>query len=84
MNSVRDVKQRKVGMGTMTYQPTDDQLSTGSFAERISDFAESIYWMYYIHLPFYLMTSFDAFCLHTFFLAIFTLSLFGFIKYIFL
>lgn len=49
--------------------------------DAIGDFVESLYWMYYIHLPFYLMTSFDSFCLHAFFLIIFSLSFFGVIKY---
>ncbi|QLL32173.1 hypothetical protein HG536_0C03410 [Torulaspora globosa] len=49
--------------------------------DAIADFVESLYWMYYIHLPYYLMTSFDSFCLHTFFLIIFSLSVFGVIKY---
>lgn len=49
--------------------------------DTIADFTESLYWMYYIHLPFYLMTSFDSFCLHAFFLIIFSLSVFGVIKY---
>ena len=50
---------------------------------RFEDFMDRIYWMYYIHMPYYLMTSFDAFCLHTFFLMIFSLSLFGIVKYCF-
>ncbi|CCH62851.1 hypothetical protein TBLA_0I01920 [Henningerozyma blattae CBS 6284] len=65
----------------------DAKVRTGTkdtFPQKIADCFEKLYWIYYIHLPFYLMTSFDSFCLHVFFLMIFSLSLFGIIKYIFL
>ena len=58
--------------------------SKNSHMDFIEDIGEKIYWVYYIHLPYYLMTSFDSFCLHVFFLVIFSLSFFGLIKYCFL
>ncbi|AET38360.1 Tsc3p Ecym_2649 [Eremothecium cymbalariae DBVPG len=72
----------KKARGTMVYAPTNAQKSKGGFIERVSNSIENLYWMYYIHLPYYLMTNFDSFCLHTMFLIIFTLSLFGLGKWI--
>lgn len=66
----------------MVYTPTDAQQATGKVHEKVYKFFESLYWMYYIHLPYYLMTSFDSFCLHVFFLVVFTLSLFGLLKWV--
>ncbi|KAM3164452.1 Serine palmitoyltransferase-regulating protein TSC3 [Lachancea thermotolerans] len=77
-------KSPKMNDGTMVYRPTDEELSKGTFMEKVLDFCENLYWMYYIHLPYYLMTTGDAFCLHAFFLAMLTFALFGLIKYIFL
>ncbi|EDO16676.1 hypothetical protein Kpol_1052p23 [Vanderwaltozyma polyspora DSM 70294] len=51
------------------------------FVELLEKLGEKLYWIYYIHLPFYLMTSFDSFCLHSSFLIAFTVGCFGFIKY---
>lgn len=74
---------------TMVYVETirERKLREGSgkgVMDKLADFIESLYWMYYIHLPFYLMTSFDSACLHVFFLTIFSLSFFGILKYCFL
>lgn len=74
---------------TMVYVETirERKLRDGSgkgVMDKLADFIESLYWMYYIHLPFYLMTSFDSACLHVFFLTIFSLSFFGILKYCFL
>ncbi|CCD22896.1 Tsc3p NDAI_0A07420 [Naumovozyma dairenensis CBS 421] len=77
---------------TMTYVPTNKEIKEkrrgvngkASITEKIEEIVEKLYWMYYIHLPYYLMTSFDSFCLHVFFLTIFSLSVFGVIKYCFL
>ncbi|QEU62341.1 Tsc3 [Kluyveromyces lactis] len=74
----------KKSRGTMIYTPTNQQMSRGGIAEKLADFVKNLYWVYYIHLPFYLMTSLDAFCLHTIFLVVVSLSLFGLLKYIFL
>ncbi|SCW01662.1 LAFE_0E04544g1_1 [Lachancea fermentati] len=82
MSTVKMNRSNSLRRGKMIFSPTDEQQSTGSLSEKVSNFFENLYWMYYIHLPYYLMTSFDAFCLHIFFLTIFTLSLFGIIKYI--
>lgn len=84
MNKNEVEKGQETNNGTMIYRPTDEELSNGSFLEKVSNFGENLYWMYYIHLPYYLMTTGDAFCLHTFFLAMLTLGLFGLVKYIFL
>ncbi|SCU80347.1 LADA_0B06744g1_1 [Lachancea dasiensis] len=84
MSATGAIKSQKLSHGTFIYRPTDDELSTGSLWEKLSNFGENLYWMYYIHLPYYLMTSGDAFCLHSFFLAMFTLGVFGLIKYLFL
>lgn len=77
MKYVETVREHKIrespGMSTI------DKLG-----DMIGDFVESLYWMYYIHLPYYLMTSFDSFCLHAFFLTIFSLGFFGIIKYLLL
>ncbi|CCC71829.1 hypothetical protein NCAS_0I01610 [Naumovozyma castellii] len=77
---------------TMIFVPTNKELKEkrraangrGSIMEKVEEIVEKLYWMYYIHLPYYLMTSFDSFCLHLFFLTIFSLSVFAVIKYIFL
>lgn len=70
--------------GTMIYNPTNEQMSSGSFVEKVANFIENLYWMYYIHFPFYLMTSFDSFCLHALVLVLFCLSFFGILKYFFM
>lgn len=70
MRYIETIRERKIRKG-----------SGGGILDKIADLNESLYWMYYIHLPFYLMTSFDSFCLHAFFLTIFSLSFFGVIKY---
>ncbi|AGO13891.1 AaceriAGR026Cp [[Ashbya] aceris (nom. inval.)] len=82
MSSKHADKRYKKDRGTMIYTPTDAQEATGKLHEKVFKFFESLYWMYYIHLPYYLMTSFDSFCLHVFFLVVFTLSLFGLLKWV--
>lgn len=78
------------GPHLMEYVPTVKEMRQGDdykqniIVEKIEDVVEKIYWMYYIHLPYYLMVEFDSFCLHVFFLTIFSLSVFGVIKYCFL
>ncbi|CCE65686.1 hypothetical protein TPHA_0M01110 [Tetrapisispora phaffii CBS 4417] len=57
MNYVETIKERKVHEGIHE-----------TWQSRLEEFSESLYWAYYIHLPYYLMTSFDSFCLHVFFL----------------
>ncbi|SCU78467.1 LANO_0A03092g1_1 [Lachancea nothofagi CBS 11611] len=84
MISTDAIHAQKLSHGTFIYRPTDEELSKGTFVEKVSNFGENLYWMYYIHLPYYLMTSGDAFCLHSFFLGMFTLGLFGLVKYMFL
>ena len=54
------------------------------FVEKIADTIEKMYWMYYINLPYYLMVDLDSFILHSFILIIFSLSVFGIVKYCFL
>ncbi|SMN21295.1 similar to Saccharomyces cerevisiae YBR058C-A TSC3 Protein that stimulates the activity of serine palmitoyltransferase (Lcb1p, Lcb2p) several-fold [Maudiozyma saulgeensis] len=49
--------------------------------EKIEDGIEKMYWMYYINLPYYLMLTADAYILHTFILTMFSLSVFGIVKY---
>ncbi|CCK72163.1 Tsc3p KNAG_0J00810 [Huiozyma naganishii CBS 8797] len=74
----------------MMWVPTIKQMRAKSgqkrniVLEKMDAFVSKLYWMYYVHLPFYVMTSDDAFYLHVFFLSIFSLSLFGVIKYCFL
>ncbi|CDO96217.1 unnamed protein product [Kluyveromyces dobzhanskii CBS 2104] len=77
-------KPYKKARGSMIYTPTNQQMSRGGIAEKLADFVKNLYWAYYIHLPFYLMTSVDAFCVHTVFLVIVSLSFFGLLKYILL
>lgn len=68
-----------------TIKERQTRLGSGKgIQDRIKDILENAYWVYYVHLPFYLMTSFDAFCLHSFFLTIFSFSIFGILKYCFL
>ncbi|CCF57037.1 hypothetical protein KAFR_0C00420 [Kazachstania africana CBS 2517] len=75
---------------TMTWVPTIKEAKEANkdkqnvIIDKLEEGIEKLYWMYYIHLPYYLMTSFDSFCLHVFFLTIFCLSIFGVIKYCFL
>ncbi|CAI4058602.1 hypothetical protein N7582_001148 [Saccharomyces uvarum] len=74
---------------SMVYIPTTKEAKRRSgksngILNAIEEFIEKLYWAYYIHLPFYLMASFDSFFLHVFFLTIFSLSFFGIIKYCFL
>ncbi|KAL3228946.1 Serine palmitoyltransferase-regulating protein TSC3 [Nakaseomyces bracarensis] len=73
MRYVLTTKERRVQEGNGT-----------TLMHYVEDICDKVYWMYYIHMPYYLMTSFDAFCLHTFFLIIFSLSIFGVVKYCFL
>lgn len=81
---------RKTGKSTMEWIPTIKESKMKSenkqhfVLEKAEEVVEKLYWMYYIHLPYYLMTSFDSFCLHVFFLTIFCLSTFGVVKYCFL
>ncbi|KAG0660210.1 hypothetical protein C6P45_001626 [Maudiozyma exigua] len=49
--------------------------------EKIEDAIEKMYWMYYINLPYYLMLTWDAYILHTFILTMFSLGVFGVLKY---
>lgn len=49
--------------------------------EKIEDAIEKMYWMYYINLPYYLMLTWDAYILHTFILTMFSLGVFGILKY---
>ncbi|AMD22364.1 HGR025Cp [Eremothecium sinecaudum] len=75
-------KPYKKERGTMVYTPTNVEESNGGIIESVRNFIEQLYWMYYVHLPYYLMTDFDAFCLHTLFLVMFILSLFGLVKWL--
>lgn len=78
------------GTTSMEWVPTNKELKMRSgkkpniLLDKIDGVISKLYWMYYVHLPFYVMTSDDAFYLHLFFLSIFSLSLFGLIKYCFL
>lgn len=47
----------------------------------IAQFLRRTYWAYYVHLPFYGLTQLDSFWLHTFFLTLMSLGLFGVVKY---
>ncbi|QLG70427.1 hypothetical protein HG535_0A03660 [Zygotorulaspora mrakii] len=67
---VETIKERQVRLGY-----------GNGILDKIKDLLENCYWVYYVHLPFYLMTSFDAFCLHSFFLTILSFSIFGVLKY---
>lgn len=75
MKFVETIRERKV-------RESAGKSKVDKIGDMIGDFVESLYWMYYIHLPYYLMTSFDSFCLHAFFLTIFSLGFFGVIKYL--
>lgn len=52
--------------------------------DKIDSAVTKLYWTYIVHLPFFIMTPDDGFLLHLFFLSIFSVSLFGIIKYCFL
>ncbi|QGN15868.1 protein TSC3 [Kluyveromyces marxianus] len=84
MESEKIYQPYKKTRGTMVYTPTNQQMSKGGIVERVVDIVKNIYWAYYVHLPYYLMTPLDAFCLHTICLVIVSLSLFGLLKYLFL
>lgn len=77
MRYVETMRERKI-------RESAGKSNVDKIGDMIGDFVESLYWMYYIHLPYYLMTSFDSFCLHAFFLTIFSLGFFGVIKYLLL
>lgn len=55
-----------------------------TISSKIDNFVSQLYWTYYVHLPFYIMTSDDAFIVHLLFLSVFSLGIFGIIKYCFL
>ncbi|CAI4262234.1 CAS_1a_G0002470.mRNA.1.CDS.1 [Saccharomyces cerevisiae] len=74
---------------SMVYIPTTKEAKrrngkSEGILNTIEEVVEKLYWTYYIHLPFYLMASFDSFFLHVFFLTIFSLSFFGILNYCFL
>ncbi|EDO14475.1 hypothetical protein Kpol_251p5 [Vanderwaltozyma polyspora DSM 70294] len=69
-NYVETIKERKEKQG-----------ETETLKEKAEDMAENVYWAYYVHLPFYVMTEGDSFWLHVFFLLIFSMGLFGVLKW---
>lgn len=68
--------------GTMVEVPTKKELSQGSMLKKGLIRIKHLYWLYYIHLPFCLMSHFDSFCLHFLVLITFILSFYGLVKYI--
>lgn len=57
---------------SMVYIPTTKEAKrrngkSEGILNTIEEVVEKLYWTYYIHLPFYLMASFDSFFLHVFF-----------------
>lgn len=68
---------------TMYYVETSAQRSQrlNIYPNPVAQFLRRTYWAYYAHLPFYGLTKLDAFWLHTFFLTLMSLGVFGVVKY---
>ncbi|CEP22662.1 TSC3 [Cyberlindnera jadinii] len=70
--------------GTFEYYPTNEERNKNSYflVATLRHVFEKLYWMYYIHLPYYLMESQDAFVLHLFFLTLFSLCIYAVFSYL--
>lgn len=70
--------------GTFQYEPTNEEKDRGSnfIVAKVRNFFLSLYWAYYIHLPYYLMKNEEAFILHTFFLTLFAFSIYAVFAYL--
>lgn len=74
--------------GTFVYVQTTHQKQQNNTSLPIiiftylKNFLDSLYWAYYIHLPYYLLNNEDAFLLHSFFLSLFTLAIYAFFAYL--
>lgn len=70
--------------GTFQYYPTNEERDKDSYfiVASLKNFLERLYWMYYIHLPYYLMETQDAFLLHSFFLVLLTLCIYAIFSYL--
>jgi hypothetical protein len=70
--------------GTFEYYPTNEERDRNSYyvVTAVRNMFEKLYWMYYIHLPYYLMESQDAFFLHVFFLMLFSLTVYAIFSYL--
>ncbi|CDR47625.1 CYFA0S35e00232g1_1 [Cyberlindnera fabianii] len=70
--------------GTFQYYPTNEERDRDSY--RVVNFFRNgltrLYWMYYIHLPYYLMENQDAALLHCFFLVLFSLMVYAVFAYL--
>lgn len=83
---ISEKKTSPVAHTTFEYVPTTQEKrkqmgKTDNIFQKAIHVVMRLHWLYYIHLPFYVMTSSDAFYMHAFFLIILSLSLFGIIKY---
>jgi hypothetical protein len=70
--------------GTFEYRLTDKEQNKDSYflVVKIKNFLERVYWAYYVHLPYYLMKSEEAFLLHCFFLVVIPLSVYALFAYL--
>lgn len=70
--------------GTFEHYPTDAERNRDSYfiVARTKCLLERLYWMYYVHLPYYLMEAMDAFLLHTFFVVLFGLATYAIFSYL--